>query len=230
MKTVLILLGCFIHCFASAQPYYEYKTASSGGTGKFYLGREISQVMDASGADWLERSSRPDEENTDLVISSMNLKPSMVVADIGAGTGYYTFRMAALLPQGKVYAVEIQEELINTLNKKKEEKKLQNVEVIRGDTLSVNLPAGVVDIAILVDVYHELSWPREIIQSIRKSLKADGRILLVEYRGEDPAVQIKPLHKTTVKQVSKEMEANGFVPDRRVEVLPIQHFLMFRKK
>jgi SAM-dependent methyltransferase len=209
---------------------YVYRTPSSGGTGKFYFGREIASIMDASGSDWLERPSRPTEENTELIVKSMKLKPGMVVADIGAGTGYYTFRVAKLLPEGKVFAVEIQDELIEMLNKKKNEIRANHVEVIRGDTLNVNLPDNTVDLAFLVDVYHELSWPREIISSISRSLKPGGKILLVEYRGEDPAVRIKPLHKTTIEQLTREMKANGFVVDKRVDIFPIQHFLMFRKE
>jgi precorrin-6B methylase 2 len=208
---------------------YVYRNPSSGGTGKFYFGREIAAIMDASGSDWLERPSRPREESTDSIVQAMQLKPNMVVADIGAGTGYYTFRVAKLVPQGKVYAVEIQKELIEMLNSKVKETNA-NVEVIRGDTLDVNLPANTIDLAFLVDVYHELSWPREIIQSISKSLKSDGKILLIEYRGEDPNVRIKPLHKTTVAQLTREMLANGFVLDKRIETFPIQHFLLFRKK
>jgi precorrin-6B methylase 2 len=209
---------------------YSYRKASSGGTGKFYFGREIAAIMDASGSDWLERSSRPKEENTEQIVKSMKLKPDMVVADIGAGTGYYTFRMAKRVTNGKVYAVEIQDELINMLNKKKTETSADNVEVVRGDTLSVNLPANAIDMAVLVDVYHELLWPREIIESVNKSLKSDGKILLVEYRGEDPQVRIRPLHKTTVAQLTREMLANGFVLDRQIDTLPIQHFLLFRRK
>ena len=238
----MLLLGFFICTYASCQQpvtptapsendtSYVYRTPSPGGTGKFYFGREIASLMDASGSDWLERSSRPKEENTDLIIKSMKLKPDMVVADIGAGTGYYTFRIAKLVPQGKVFAVEIQDELIEMLNKKKNENGVKHLEVVHGDTVSVNLPENTVDLAILVDVYHELSWPREIIYSIGKSLKPGGKILLVEYRGEDPAVRIKPLHKTTVQQLTREMEANGFIVDQQIEELPIQHFLMFRKQ
>ena len=214
---------------STADKTYEYRQPSSGGTGKFYFGREIAAIMDASGSDWLERSSRPQEENTDAIIAAMPLKPGMVIADIGAGTGYYTFRVAKLVPQGKVYAVEIQQELINMLNEKKKAANA-NVEVVQGDTMSVNLPDNSVDLAFLVDVYHELSWPREIIQSINKSLKPDGKIILIEYRGEDPNVRIKPLHKTTVAQLAREMRANGFVLEKRVETFPIQHFLLFRKK
>jgi precorrin-6B methylase 2 len=215
--------------YAPVDTGYVYRNPSSGGTGKYYFGREIAAIMDASGSDWLERASRPTEENTDSIVAAMPLKPNMVIADIGAGTGYYTFRVAKLVPEGKVYAVEIQEEYIEMLNKKKKETNA-NVEVVRGDTLSVDLPANTIDLAFLVDVYHELSWPREIIQSISRSLKSDGKILLIEYRGEDPNVRIKPLHKTTVAQLTKEMLSAGFVLDKRIETFPIQHFLLFRKK
>jgi len=215
--------------YSSGDTSYVYRNPSSGGTGKFYFGREIAAIMDASGSDWLERPSRPREESTDSIVQAMALKPDMVIADIGAGTGYYTFRVAKLVPRGKVYAVEIQAELIEMLEKKKKETNA-NVEVVRGDTLSVNLPANTIDLAFLVDVYHELSWPHEIIQSIKKSLKSDGKILLIEYRGEDAQLQIKRLHKTTVKQLTREMLANGFVLDKQIETFPIQHFLLFRSR
>jgi precorrin-6B methylase 2 len=223
MKCWLLIICLYLYSSVCCQPVtnkslaavndtsYHYLAPSVDGTGKFFMGREIARVMDASGSDWLERPTRPEQENTDLVITNMNLDRAMVVADIGAGTGYYTYRIASKVPEGKVYAVEIQEELIRLLNQKKTSTGVRNVEVIRGDTLRVNLPASSIDVAIMVDVYHELSWPREIIQSIRKSLKPDGKILLIEYRGEDPAVQIKPLHKTTVAQLSREMNAHGFI-------------------
>lgn len=207
---------------------YQYRTPSADGTGKFYLGREIAQVMDASGSDWLERSSRPKEENTEKVIAGMQLTPGLTVADIGAGTGYYTFRIAPLLTQGKIYAVEIQDELINMLHDKKDRQRYNNVEVIRGDTANINLPESILDVVFMVDVYHELSWPEETLQSIRKSLKKNGKLILVEYRGEDPAVRIKPLHKTTVNQLTRELKANGFELERRMDDLPIQHLLVFR--
>lgn len=214
----------------NADTSYVYRQPSSGGTGKIYFGREIAAIMDADGSDWLERPSRPREENTDLIIKGMQLKPNMVVADIGAGTGYYTFRVAKLVPEGKVYAVEIQSGLIDILNKNKMIKNANNVEIVHGDTADIHLPPNTVDLAFLVDVYHELSWPREIIRSISKSLKSDGKILLVEYRGEDPEVRIRPLHKTTVVQLTREMNANGFMLDKRIDKFPIQHFLLFRRK
>lgn len=209
---------------------YVYTAPSRDGTGKVYMGREIAQVMDASGSDWLERPQRPAEENSELAIDNFQLQSNSVVADIGAGTGYYTFKIASRIPKGKVYAVEIQPEYIKILNEKITRNAVGNVEVIQGDTASPNLPDTAIDLAVMVDVYHELMYPREVLASIKKSLKKNGKLVLMEYRGEDPAVRIKPLHKLTVSQVTREMKANGFVLDRRVDVLPIQHLLVFRKE
>lgn len=209
---------------------YEYRTPSPGGTGKFYMGREIAQIMDASGSAWLERSSRPNEENTSEIIAGMQLSPDMVVADIGAGTGYYTFKVAPLLNNGKVYAVEIQEELLDKLRKKKETEKIANVEVVRGDTKQINLPPSSCDLIFMVDVYHELSWPAETLQSISRSLKPNGKLVLIEYRGEDPALRIKPLHKTTIKQLTRELAGSGFKLTRKMENLPMQHLLVFENE
>ena len=194
------------------------------------MGREIAYVMGASGAAWLERDERQKEENNELAIKNMKLKPDEVVADIGAGSGYYTFRMAKLVPDGKVYAVDIQDEMLTILNNKKKQLNTKNVEVVKSSDSSCNLPYNSIDLAIMVDVYHELSYPHEMLQSLRKALKKDGKILLIEYRGEDASVPIKPLHKTTIFQDNKEMAANGFALVYDGEFLPIQHFLEYGKK
>lgn len=209
---------------------YTYGDTSAGGLGKYYLGREIARVMGAAGSAWLERETRPQEENTALAIAKMNLSPSDVVADIGAGTGYYSFKLSDKLPQGKVYAVEIQNEMIAALKKRKAALRNRNVEVIKGSAMSPNLPGYSADIVIMVDVYHELEYPHEMLQSIKKALKKDGKLLLIEYRGEDPAIHIKPLHKTTVVQLNKELSANGFTLYYKGDFLPIQHFLLYEKK
>jgi len=208
---------------------YSYGTASPGGTGKFYLGREIAHVMGASNAEWLDRSSRPQEEHTQLAIDKIEIPENGVIADIGAGTGYYTFKLAPKVPNGKVYAVEIQDEMIAALNERKKKLNNTNVEVIKGSVTSPNLPANAIDLAVMVDVYHELEYPVEMLTSIKKSLKKDGRLLLIEYKGEDPAVAIKPLHKTTVKQLNKELGANGFKLAYEGDFLPMQHFLVYKK-
>jgi ubiquinone/menaquinone biosynthesis C-methylase UbiE len=209
---------------------YTFRKATPDGIGKFYMGREISQVMDAAGSDWFDRSSRPREENTQLAIDSIQLPANATIADIGAGTGYYTFKLAPKVPTGKVYAVELQDELIAELNKRKKSLNVNNMEVIKGTVTSPNLPENAIDLAIMVDVYHELEFPVEVLSSIRKSLKKDGRLLLIEYKGEDPAVAIKPLHKTTVAQLKKELAANGFQLSYNGQFMPIQHFLLFKKK
>ncbi len=235
---VISLLVCSAQCLTTQKsiaqkpatdPVYTWHAASSGGTGKYYLGREIAHVMGASNCEWLDRDSRPQEEHTQLAIDKIQLSPTAVIADIGAGTGYYTFKLAPKVPKGKVYAVEIQDEMIDALNNRKKKLNNTNVEVIKGSATSANLPANSVDLAIMVDVYHELEYPVEVLQSIRKSLKKDGKLLLIEYKGEDPAVAIRPLHKTTVAGLNKELGANGFKLDYEGKFMPIQHFLIYKK-
>ena len=207
---------------------YTYRTPSADGTGKYYMGREIAHIMSAAGAQWLERNERQHEENTNMAIERMALPSNAVVADIGAGTGYYTFKIAPRVPKGKVYAVEVQDEMISYIANRITKAERKNVEVIKGSNTSVNLPPASVDLAIMVDVYHELAFPHEVLQSIRKALKPAGKVLLLEYRGEDPAVPIKPLHKTTVQQLNKEFAANGFKLFYTGEFLPMQHFLQYQ--
>lgn len=209
---------------------YTYQAPSRDGTGKYYLGREISQIMGFQGMQWLERSSREREEGVSMAIKNLPITEESVVADIGAGSGYYTFRIAPLVPKGKVYAVEIQDEAIRFLENKSRELGFDQVVAVKGDSYSPNLPESSVDVAIMVDVYHELSYPQEMLQSIRKSLVPDGKIILIEYRGEDPSIPIKPLHKMTEKQAKKELEKNGFRLVRNGKFLPIQHYLVFEKQ
>ena len=231
--TIIFLVITLSACSQTKEPIksdvYTSKRATADGTGKIYMGREIAGMMGAAGGEWLERNNRQEEENTALAISKMPLTDSSVVADIGAGTGYYTFRIAQKVPRGKVYAVDVQDEFISYLSHKKEDLKQQNVTVIKGTATAVNLPANSVDLAIMVDVYHELLDPHEILQSLRTALKRNGKILLLEYRAEDPTIAIKELHKLSVNQANKEMAANGFKLVERQEFLPIQHFLLYQK-
>ena len=235
MKYLLIVLSFFFLCLsgevtAQTENDYSQKEPSRDGIGKVYMGREISHVMGFHGVAWLERDSREEEENTKLTISKLPINENSKVADVGAGSGFYTFRIANRVPKGKVYAVDIQQEALNYINNKAEKQKVDNVITVLGTEKSPNLPENTLDLVIMVDVYHELAFPKEMLENIRKSLKSEGKLLLIEYRGEDPKVAIKPLHKMTVKQVKKELEANGFKLTTNGQFLNIQHFLVFEKE
>jgi precorrin-6B methylase 2 len=214
---------------ATGDSVYQRGPQSYDGIGKYYLGREISQVMGHQGAAWLERPERNEEESSELVVKNLELRPTDVVADIGSGTGYFSFRMAPLVPEGKVIAEDIQPEMQTLLRTKMQELGVGNVEPRLGTITDPNLASGSVDVVLMVDVYHEFSHPREMMTAIFEGLRSGGRVVLVEYRGEDPKVPIKERHKMTEKQVRVEMEAIGlkFVENR--DMLPWQHFLVFQK-
>ncbi|MEP0711456.1 class I SAM-dependent methyltransferase [Algoriphagus sp.] len=208
---------------------YTFTTPSRDGTGKVYLGREISFVMGFAGKDWLERAEREREEGIAMALKNLPIDSGSVVADIGAGSGYYTFRIAPLVPSGKVYAVDIQADAVAYIRAQSKSLGMSNVIAVQGAEQTPNLPEGEVDLVIMVDVYHELAYPKEMLGAIYKALKPDGKILLLEYKGEDPSIPIKPLHKMTEKQAKKELSANGFELIKNGKFLPIQHFLLFRK-
>lgn len=214
---------------AESAVYQERTFHSKDGIGKFYMGREIAKVMGHTEALWLERSSREREEKPQQVVDILNLKPADVVADIGAGTGYFSFRMAAQVPEGKVLAVDIQPEMLDMINFLKTENHITNVEPILGEEASPNLSAESVDLALMVDAYHEFSAPREMMSGIVKSLKPGGRVVLVEYRGENPFIPIKALHKLTQKQAEKEMSAVGLRWLETKSFLSQQHIMIFEK-
>lgn len=199
------------------------------GIGKFYLGREIAHVMGHEGAGWLERPDREETELPNEVVKQMQLKPTDVVADIGAGTGYFTFRIAPLVKQGKVLAVDIQPEMLSIIEGRKKQFNADNVVAILSTESDTKLPAASVDVVLFVDAYHEFSYPREMMESIVKGLKPGGRVIQIEYRGEDPDVPIKRLHKMTVAQAKKEMAAVGLAWKETKEFLPQQHFIVFEK-
>jgi FkbM family methyltransferase len=215
---------------SSADSVYQTKRASRDGTGKFYMGREIAQVMGHLGAGWLEREVREREERTDLLLSSLALEAGDVVADIGAGTGYFSLPMARQVgEEGRVLAVDIQPEMLAIIERRMLSEDVFNIEMILATESDPRLPAGEVDLVLMVDAYHEFSHPREVMENVVRSLSERGRVVLVEYRGEDPTVPIKPLHKMTLKQARREMGAVGLVLDRLLDDLPRQHIMFFRQ-
>ncbi|MGB7708852.1 MAG: class I SAM-dependent methyltransferase [Microcoleus sp.] len=216
---------------ASSENIYQQRTFHNpDGIGKFYMGREIAQVMGYQGAGWLERPSRGMEEKSARLVNNLDLKPTDILADIGAGTGYFSFRIAPLLPEGKVLAVDVQPEMLELIKLNKQEKNIANVEPILGSIADPNLPENSVDVALLVDAYHEFEYPREMMQGIVKALKPGGRLVSIEFRGENPLIPIKGLHKMTQKQVKKEMAVVGLVWKETQEILPQQHLMVFEKK
>jgi len=211
-----------------------YETApprDPNGIGTYYLGRQIAHVMGHEGADWLERSGRPQEEGTDLLLKELKLKPTDVVADIGAGTGFFSFQLARKVPRGQVLAVDIQPEMIAALQANKRRLHAPNVRPVLGTTTNPALPADSVDVVLIVDAYHEFDHPREMARAIRRALRpGTGRLALVEYRAEDPNVPIKRIHKMSVEQARKEMAAVGLAFVESIETLPQQHLLLFRRQ
>ena len=208
---------------------YIFKEGDFNGIGKWYMGREIAYVMGYQGIGWLERSEREKEENVSKLIKNMRIKPNDVIADIGAGSGYHAFRMASLAPNGLVYAVDIQTEMLMAIENKKTFSKISNIETILGTEKSVEIPINSVDKILMVDVYHEFSFPLEMIASMKSALKSNGQLFLIEYRAEDPLVPIKTIHKMSENQAVKEMKAAGFKLLKNIENLPWQHCMVFVK-
>jgi SAM-dependent methyltransferase len=199
------------------------------GIGKFYMGREIAHVMGHEGADWLERPERTEEENPDKMVELLGIKPGQAVADIGAGSGYITQRLAAKAgSSGKVYAVDIQQEMLDLIAKKMKSRGVRNVTPVLGTIKNPNLPTNAVDLVVMVDVYHEFSEPEAMMRHIVESLKPGGRVAFVEYRAEDPNVPIKRVHKMSEAQVKKEAAAAGLKWEVTLEDLPRQHLIIFR--
>jgi precorrin-6B methylase 2 len=232
-----LLISCLV-CWQIAAPtstaliqskFYSYRQPSFDGTGKYYMGREIAQVMGHQGSAWLERPDRATEEEPQKMVSALGLKSTDVVADIGAGTGYISQLIAKQVPEGKVLAVDVQPEMIALLQQRIKNSKIANIQPQLGTEQSPELPAASIDLAIMVDAYHEFSYPHEMMAGIVAALKPGGRVVLTEYRGEDPKVFIKPHHKTTQKQIEYEMKAVGLKLLKNESVLPQQHLLFFGK-
>jgi ubiquinone/menaquinone biosynthesis C-methylase UbiE len=193
-------------------------------------GRQIAPVMGMSGADWLDREERAKEEHPELALAALDLKPGMMVGDVGAGTGYYSIRIAKRIqPGGVVYSNDIQAGMLQRLRTNAVAQHVSNIETILGSESDPMLPAGKLDLVVLIDVYHEFSRPQRMLQGIRAGLKPGGQLVLFEYRKEDPAVPIRPEHKMSVEEVKAEVTPEGFRFEKTVETLPWQHLIFFRK-
>jgi ubiquinone/menaquinone biosynthesis C-methylase UbiE len=215
MRNGLLLLMCAVLWAQDVHPV----------TGRRYAG-----VMGVAGADWLVRPEREEEERPDVALDAIGIAKGSTVADIGAGAGYFTWRLAERVgPSGKVYGNDIQPKMLDLLRKNMEQRKLTNVEPVLGAVDDPKLPRDGVDLVLLVDVYHEFSAPQTMLRRIRESLRKDGRLVLLEYRAEDPKVPIRPEHKMTVAQVKAELEPEGFRLEKVSDALPRQHILIFRK-
>jgi ubiquinone/menaquinone biosynthesis C-methylase UbiE len=191
-------------------------------------GRQFALPMSVAGAEWLDRVERDREEDTERALRLIGVRPGSTVADIGAGSGYYTVRLAALVgPQGRVYANDIQAGMLSIISRRLSIDRIRNVELVLGTASDPQLPPGAIDLALMVDVYHELSEPQVMLRRIREALKPDGRLVLLEYRAEDPDVPIRPEHKMTVADAKLEVEAEGFVLTSVNGDLPWQHILTF---
>lgn len=225
------LLFVFGNVAAFAADRYDVRPADDpNGIAKYYMGRQIAHVMGHQAADWLERPSREEEERTDDMINLLSLKPGENVADIGAGTGYVTRRMAKkIAPNGKVYAVEIQQEMLDLLSANMKQRGLTNIVPILGTVTDPKLPTNALDLIILVDVYHELDHPYEMTEAMVRSLKPGGRLVFIEFRKEDPNVPIKEVHKMSEAQVKKEMSVHPLEYSQTLTNLPIQHVIIFKK-
>jgi ubiquinone/menaquinone biosynthesis C-methylase UbiE len=221
------LAGLLLLWAGAAAAQYTHVSPSPDGTGIVYMGREIAQVMGHEGANWLNRPERIQEEQPDKAIDAIQIRPTDTVADIGAGDGYFSIRIARKTKDGGVLAEDIQPEMIALMRQNIRKAKIDNVTPILGATTDPHLPPGTVDKVLLVDAYHEFDKPREMMDGIVKSLRPDGEVIFLEYRAEDPAVPIKPHHKMTVAQLSAEMAAVGLHLVRRDESLPWQHLLVY---
>lgn len=230
LLAALVLGGDVLAREATANRY-TIVPASLDGIGKVYMGREIARVMGFPGASWLERPERTREERPDLVLQALDLQPGMTVADVGAGTGYYTRSIAQRVGDtGFVYAVDIQPQMLAILDRQLVRQGTTNVRPVLATPIDPRLPDGALDLTLMVDVYHELEYPHETVEAIVRALKPFGRLVFVEYKGEDASVPIRPLHKMTETQVRNEASMHSLEWEKTVNTLPWQHVIVFRKK
>ena len=222
--------GCSGAQSTTSDDVYRSVSPSRDGIGKIYMGREISQVMGHLGAGWLERPEREAAERTDLVVGRLPLSKDAVVADIGAGTGYFSFPAARRVPQGRVLAVDIQPQMLAMIEARMQAEGVTNVVPVLGSVADPGLPQAGVDLIFIVDAYHEFSQPRAMGEAFAVALKSGGVLVLIEYRAEDPTIPIKRLHKMSQAQVKLEMAAVGLTWQRTEDFLPQQHFMVFEKR
>ncbi|MFN6388771.1 MAG: class I SAM-dependent methyltransferase [Bacteroidota bacterium] len=225
----LLFTFLLLSLFSFGQDRYQIRNGDPNGINKWYMGRQIAQVMSHYGIDWLERDERDLEENTSLLLKNLAVKPGMVIADIGAGSGYHSALLSKIVGNGKVFAVDVEPEMIAYLIKRIKEEKLSSIVAVLSTEQKLSLPEKTVDMMLLVDVYHEFSYPYEMALSMLSALKPGGKLVLVEFRSEDPAVPIKKIHKMSVSQAIKEFKAAGFTFEKNIDNLPWQHCMVFKK-
>lgn len=225
----LLFIAVLFTFGAIAQDRYTVKPGDPNGIKKWYMGRQIAHVMSHFGIDWLERQEREMEENTTQLLKNLDIKPGMVIADIGAGSGYHSTLLSKMVGNGKVYAVDVEPEMISYLNDRITLEGTKNIIPVLSTEQSVSLPANAINMMLLVDVYHEFSFPYEMTLSMLNALKPGGKLVLVEFRSEDPMVPIKTIHKMSEAQAVKELKAAGFIFEKNISNLPWQHCLIFRK-
>ena len=226
----LLFIFLSLSMFSLGQERYKIRAGDPNGINKWYMGRQIAHVMSHFGIDWLEREEREMEENTSLLLKNLAVKPGMVVADIGAGSGYHSALLSKMVGTGKVFAVDVEPEMIAYLNARIKEEKLSRIIPVLSTEQKVSLPENTIDMMLLVDVYHEFSFPYEMALSMRAALKPGGKLVLVEFRAEDPTVPIKTIHKMSEAQAIKEFKAAGFAFDKNIDNLPWQHCMVFTKQ
>ena len=227
---ILLFTFLSLSLFSLGQDRYKIKTGDPNGINKWYMGRQIAQVMSHYGIDWLERKEREMEENTSLLLKNLAVKPGMFIADIGAGSGYHSALLSKMVGTGKVFAVDVEPEMIGYLNERIKQEKLARIVPVLSTEQKVSLPDNTVDMMLLVDVYHEFSYPYEMALSMRAALKPGGKLVLVEFRSEDQTVPIKTIHKMSEAQAIKEFKAAGFTFDKNIDNLPWQHCMVFIKQ
>lgn len=230
MRFFCFLLPVIIHLHSVAQPKYRIGAGDPNGIDKWYMGRQIAHVMSHYGIPWLERAERQEEENTDLLLRNLGVKEGMQVADIGAGSGYHSVRIAKTIGTGRVFAVDVSPEMVEHLSDRLKRESIRNISCVLGSIQDIPLKDRSIDLILMVDVYHEFSHPFEMAQAMFRILRDNGRIFLVEFRGEDASVPIKKIHKMTEAQAIREFEASGFELERNIGNLPWQHCMVFRKR